>query len=281
MRYLIPLFLSFFIALNASGACLGDKSNQDRPYSFYIVPQLAVSDTYVAWAPILDKVGKKLSICFDLRVPLTIPLFERDLNSGVPDFAFMNPYHLFHNQRSQDYTPLIADSQNQLFGIIVIKKDSPVSTIADLNGQKLAFPAPNSLAASLLIRAHLAKSQVSITPEYVKTHSNVYRSVIIGDVIAGGGVNNTFTREPESLQKELKILFETPKYMPHPLAASSRVPPKIRKEVVQYFIELGKDPSMAKQLNAIQIPKPVEVNLKDYDYVKKLGLDKFAEGSGG
>lgn len=280
MKHLIYLCLCF-ISLNAIGACLGDVNSNDRPYSFYVVPQQAVSNTYVAWAPILEKVGKKLSICFDLRVPSTIPLFERDLNSGMPDFAFMNPYHLFLNQRSQDYLPLIADSQNPLVGIVVIKKDSTVTTIGDLNGKKLAFPAPNALAASLLIRAHLAKSQIQITPEYVKTHSNVYRSVIIGDVIAGGGVNNTFTREPESLQKELKILFETPKYTPHPLAASSMVPPKVRKEVAQYFVELGKDPEMAKQLNAIQIPKPVEVNLKDYEYVKKLGLDKFAESSGG
>ncbi len=280
MKYWLSLFLSL-IALNANGACLGDANTKERSYSFYVVPQQTVSDTYVAWAPVLERVGKKLSICFELYVPSTIPLFENKLNSGAPDFAFMNPYHLVHNKRSQDYVPLIADSQDQLFGIVVIKKDSPISRIADLNGQKIAFPAPNALAASLLIRAHLAKSQIQISPEYVKTHSNVYRSVIIGDVIAGGGVNNTFSRESENLKKELRILYETPKYMPHPLAANLKVAPKVRNEVSQYFIELGKDPSMASQLSAIQIPKPTKVNLKDYEYVKKLGLEKYAEGLGG
>ena len=280
MKYWLSLLLSL-IALNAYGACLGDANTKERSYSFYIVPQQAISDTYVAWAPVLEKVGKKLGVCFDLHVPLTIPIFESNLSSGTPDFAFMNPFHLFHNKRAQDYTPLIADSQNKLIGILVTKKDSPISKLADLNGQKIAFPAPNSLAATLLVKAHLAKSQIQVIPEYVKSHSNVYRSVIIGDVIAGGGVNNTLSREPESLQEELKILFETPKYMPHPLAASSKLSPKIRNAVIQYFIELGQDPNMASQLNAIQIPKPVKVNLLDYEYVKKLGLEKFAEGSGG
>ena len=280
MKYWLSLFLSL-IALNANGACLGDANTKERPYSFYIVPQQAISDTYVAWATVLDRAGKKLGICFDLHVPLTIPIFESNLISAMPDFAFMNPFHLFQNKRTQDYTPLIADSQNQLTGILVVKKDSPVSRLADLNGKKIAFPAPNSLAASLLIRAHLAQSQIKVIPEYVKSHGNVYRSVIIGDVIAGGGVNNTLSREPEILQKELKILYETPRYMPHPLAASSKVSPKLRKEVIQYFIELGKDPSMTQQLNAIQIPKPIEVKLQDYEYIKKLGLEKFAEGSGG
>jgi phosphonate transport system substrate-binding protein len=280
MKYLLSLFLTL-ITLSAYGACLGDLNTKDRPYSFYIVPQQAISDTYVAWAPVLEKVGKKLGVCFDLHVPLTIPSFESNLSSGVPDFAFMNPFHLFHNKSPKAYLPLIADSQNKLTGILVIKKDSPISKLADLNGKKIAFPAPNSLAATLLVKAHLAQSQIQVIPEYVKSHSNVYRSVVIGDVIAGGGVNNTFSREPESLQKELKILFETPKYMPHPLTASSKVSPKLRNEVIQSFIELGKDPNMESQLNAIQIPKPTKVNFQDYEYIKKLGLEKFAEGSGG
>lgn len=280
MRCFISLFLSF-TALNASGNCLGDKNAKDPPYSFYVVPQLAVADSYAAWTPILEEAGKKLSLCFVLKVPASISAFESDVRSVKPDFAFMNPYHLFINKRSQGYVPLIADSQNPLFGIVVIRKDSPIEKIEDLNGKKMAFPSPNALAASLLIRAQLAKSNIKVIPEYVNSHSNVYRTVINGDVIAGGGVNNTFSREPVNLQQELKILFETAKYMPHPVAASTRVPVNVRKEMIQFFIELGKNPSMSGQLNAIQIPRPAEVNLKDYDYVKKLGLEKFAESSGG
>lgn len=266
------------IAFSAYGNCIGTQNAKASPYSFYVVPQLAVSETYLVWTPVLDQIGKKLNICFDLKVQPGIQLFERDLLAGKPDFAFMNPYHLLPAKTDQGYIPIIADGNNKLSGIIVVRKDSGISSLKDLNGKKLAFPAPNSMAASLLIRIMLDQNSIQITPEYVKTHGNVYRSVALGDYVAGGGVNNTFKRESPGLQNELKVLFETPKIMPHPVAAHPRVPAQIRQAVARTFVELGKDSSMTKKLDQIQIPKPIEVNYeRDYQNLEKLGLEKFLE----
>jgi phosphonate transport system substrate-binding protein len=160
----------------------------------------------------------------------------------------------------------------------VVRKDSGISSLKDLNGKKLAFPAPNAMAASLLIRFALDQNNIQITPEYVKTHGNVYRSVALGDYIAGGGVNNTFKRESPVLQNELRVLFETPKIMPHPVAVHPRVPVQIRQAVARTFVELGKDSNIAKKLDQIQIPKPIEVSYeRDYQNLEKLGLEKFLE----
>lgn len=266
------------VAFSAYGSCIGTQNTKASPYSFYVVPQLAVSETYIAWTPVLDQIGKKLSICFDLKVLPGIQLFERELLAGKPDFAFMNPYHLLPAKTDQGYIPIIADGKNKLSGIIVVRKDSGISSLKDLNGKKLAFPAPNAMAASLLIRFALDQNNIQITPEYVKTHGNVYRSVALGDYIAGGGVNNTFKRESPVLQNELRVLFETPKIMPHPVAVHPRVSAQIRQAVARTFVELGKDSNMAKKLDQIQIPKPIEVSYeRDYQNLEKLGLEKFLE----
>ena len=277
LKSFIALLFSSF-AFSAYGSCIGTQNTKASPYSFYVVPQLAVSETYIAWTPVLDQIGKKLSICFDLKVLPGIQLFERELLAGKPDFAFMNPYHLLPAKTDQGYIPIIADGKNKLSGIIVVRKDSGISSLKDLNGKKLAFPAPNSMAASLLIRFTLDQNNIQITPEYVKTHGNVYRSVALGDYIAGGGVNNTFKRESPVLQNELRVLFETPKIMPHPVAVHPRVPVQIRQAVARTFVELGKDSNMVKKLDQIQIPKPIEVSYeRDYQNLEKLGLEKFLE----
>ncbi len=280
MRFIgILLFLS--LSFNCQSSCVGDNKTKERIYSFYVVPQLALSETYFSWVSVLDHVGKELGLCFELNVPQTIPSFEQDLKIGKADFAFMNPYHLLASNRSQGYIPIIADAKDNLSGIIVIKKNSAISKIQDLNGQRIAFPAPNALAASLLIRAHLANYNIQIFPEYVKSHSNVYRSVINGDVSAGGGIHKTFMLESKQLQSELKILFETPQYMPHPIAVHPRVALRTRQSFSSTLIGLSKDPKKTVNLDAIQIPNPREVNFKDYEYLKKLGLEKFAEKVGG
>ena len=272
-------FLGVAISLPVFADCLGDKSAK-KPRSVYIVPQLTVSLTYTYWAPLLEQLGKESKQCYELVVPATIPLFEKELLSGKPDFAFMNPYHAVQAFRAHKYIPLIADGKNKLGGIIVVRADSKVSNLKDLNDSRIAFPAPNAFAASLLVRSLLTQDKVNYTSTYVKSHQNVYRSVITGDTLAGGGVNNTFDREPEEIKSQLRILYKTPLFMPHPFAANPRIPLAEQNTLKSAFISMKSDPALTELLNNVQIPDPIEVSYKqDYLRFEKLNLEKFVVSS--
>jgi phosphonate transport system substrate-binding protein len=256
-------------------ACLGDHSRSTQ-MSVAIVPQLPGSATYAKWAPILEYVGKKTGQCFNLEVPETIPGFEKQLFQGEPDFAFANPYHLVIAKKRKGYVPLFIDGQSKLTGILVIKADSSIKNIQDLQGKEIAFPAPNAFAASLLIRADLEKKGVLIKPRYVKTHATGYRAVAMGDVVGAGGVNNTLQREDQALKESLKILYETPGYAPHPFIANPRVPIKVRNSITEAFISLGTSESGRKLLEDVQIPQPIPSDFqRDFAPLEKLKIEKF------
>ena len=272
--------LLFGVALSMSSfltfACIGDQASLATARSVYVVPQLPASQTYVRWTPVLEAIGHQTGLCFELHVSPTIPDFESSFLKGLPDFAFMNPYHQVMAHDAQGYIPLVADGKSKLEGIILVKADSPLVSIKQLEGKKMAFPAPNAFAASLLIRSLLARDGIDIDPVYVKSHNNVYRSIIVGDVVAGGGVNNTLEREPQEVREEVKILYRTPVFMPHPFSANPRVSPELRTKVAQAFIELAKTQSGRSMLDGIQIPEPVPVNYQnDYLPLEKLGVKKF------
>ena len=151
----------------------------------------------------------------------------------------------------------------------------------ELAGATLAFPAPNAFAASLLIRASLARQGVAIQPRWVKTHSNVYRAVAARDVVAGGGVNNTFHREPEGLRRELRVLWETPAYASHPFSAHPRVPEAVRGAVTSAFLALGTDPKALPLLERVLLPVPVAADYsRDYKPLERLGLEEFVVTGG-
>lgn len=273
------VLLAVMISPTVFGECLGDRAVK-KPRSVYIVPQLTVTQTYTLWAPLLEQLGIQSKQCFELVVPATIPLFEKDVLSGKPDFAFVNPYHAVMAFNARKYTPLIADGKNKLSGIIVIRADSKISNLKGLNNSTIAFPAPNAFAASLLVRSLLTQDGIAYTTSYVKTHQNVYRSVITGDALAGGGVNNTFNREPEEIKSQLKILYETPSFMPHPFVANPRIPLSEQNAVKNAFISMKSNPATADLLNKVQIPDPIEVNYKkDYLPLEKLKLEKFVVNS--
>ncbi len=257
------------------------EANTTKVYTFEVVPQFTAAKIYTTWSPLLQRVGQEAGLCFELRVSPTIPEFEQRLLKGETEFAFMNPYHAVLAYQKKKYQPLLADNSELLTGILVVRKDSPIKNLEDLKGQNISFPAPNAFAASLLIRAELAKKKINTTPVFVKTHSNVYRSVIGRDAVSGGGVNNTLANEPVEIRNQLRVLFETPGYTPHPIATNPSVPASVRERFLKTMLSLTNDPEGRKLLDDVNIAQPQAVSYsKNYKVLESLQLEKFLVLSG-
>ena len=256
-------------------ACLGSQLST-KVYTFDVVPQLPAAKIYTSWSPLLQRVGQDAGLCFELRVSASIPEFEQRFLKGESDFTFLNPYHAVLAYQKKKYQPLLADSQDLLTGILVVRSDNPIKNLNDLKGKNVSFPAPNSFAASLLIRAELAKQKIDITPLFVKTHSNVYRSVINKDALAGGGVNNTLDNEAPEVRQQLRVLYETPAYTPHPIATHPSVSLEVRDRFLKAIVKLSQDEEGQKLLDGINLHKPQAVNYaKHYKVLESLQLEKF------
>ena len=256
-------------------ACLGEQS-VTKVYTFDVVPQHTAAKIYTTWSPLLQRVGQEAGLCFELRVAPTIPEFEQRLLKGEPEFVFLNPYHAVLAHQRKKYQPLLADSEDLLTGILVVRADSPIKSLNELKGNNISLPAPNAFAASLLIRAEMAKRKIDINPVFVKTHSNVYRSVIGKDAVAGGGVNYTLDNEVPEVRQQLRVLFETSAYTPHPVATHPSVPAAVRDRFLKATLKLMQDEEGRKLLDGINLSKPQAVTYaKHYKPLESLQLEKF------
>jgi len=253
-------------------------AQQGKTYTVSVVPQVRAAVVYERWSPFVRMLSKELGVKLKIKTYASIPDFEEALMRGEPDFAFMNPYHLVMTQKKARYIPLVRNNKS-LVGILVAKKNGPVQSARDLDGKKIAFPAPNAFAASLYMRALLKeKEKINFTPSYVKTHSNVYRHVKLGTADAGGGVNRTLNKQPRGVKNALAIIYRTPGSAPHPFAAHKRVPKSLRKSMTRAILELASDPANKKMMGNVQLPRPKKANYrKDYLPLKKLGLEKYVK----
>ena len=247
-----------------------------RGLTVAVVPQFTALQIHKDWTPFLERVSRDSGVALTLKSYQSIPAFEADLLRGVPDIAFMNPYHQVMAKRAAGYVPLVRDSK-VLTGVLLVRRDSPVRTLKDLSGAKLAFPAPNAFGASLYMRALLAEQEgVKIEPAYVKTHSNVFRQVILGEAAAGGTVNSAFSREPAAVTGQVRVIFETPGAAPHPLAAHPRVVEARRKAITVAILKLREDAAAAPLLQAVQMGDPVAADYaRDYAPLERLKLENY------
>lgn len=270
MKVTISLVSALFFFINISAL-----SAQDI-YTVGVVPQFDIRQIERIWQPILKEVSARSGVTLKLNASTNIPAFEKEFESGEFHFAYMNPYHAIVANQQQGYTPILRDLGKRLFGIIVVHKDSPLTDIKQIDGKKVAMPAPNALGASLLPRAEFA-TKFNIKPKisYVRSHDSVFLNTAMGISDAGGAVMATFNRQPEEIRNQLRILYKTGDVPKHPIVVHPQVPVDVAKRVKAAFLELGNNAEGKALLSKIPMKKIGSTKLKDYQMLIDMGLKDF------
>jgi phosphonate transport system substrate-binding protein len=248
-------------------------SGEAKTYQFAVVPQYTPLQIHKNWHGLIEYLNKNLEFNIELKVYSSFEEFETAVLSGQVDFVYLNPYQYLQARKSQGYIPLVRDGAAKLQGILVVRNDSPYQSLSDLQGKELAFPSPNALAASLLMRTLLhERYKLEFNSYYVGSHSNVYRHIIHKKAAAGGGVHRTFNKQPKGLQDELRIIYQTPKLAPHPIIVHPRVAGSDRRQLQELLLSL----SGSKYMRNIQMPQPIVANhRRDYLELESMGLEKY------
>ncbi len=245
-------------------------------YTFGVVPQFDQRRIMRIWQPILNELQRRTGLHFELKVTPAIPVFEKELLRGDYDFAYLNPYHMLIANKTGGYEPLVRDIGRQLSGIVVVRKDSRIQSVKGLEGKTVAFPAPNSVGASLVVRADLRnRFGIRITPKYVKTHTSVYLNVITGLADAGGGVQRTLDMQAPEIRDVLRVLYRTRTFAPHPVAVNSRVPKADGEKVRQALLALADTAKGRALLGKVPVTQPGPAVMEDYMPLANWGLNAF------
>ena len=268
-------FHRFFLIL--LGMFTAPLSLADAALRLGIVPQIPMAEIRNNWQPVIQEVKTRSGIELELIPFANIPEFELGFLDGSLDLAYLNPYHMVMANKAHDYVPLLRDRDRSLQGILVVHKDSPYQNVQELEGQTLAFPSPLALAASLYLRALLTEQEkLSFATNYVQTHSNVYRHVLLGTAEAGGGIRKTLGLEKENVRNNLRILYTTPEIVAHPLAVHPRVRAEQRARIVETLQAMASEPNWHDRMRKIQLLHPVPSSMAEYQPIIDLHLEDFA-----
>ncbi len=246
-------------------------------YTFSVVPQFERRVLFGIWQPIVDELEKRTGARFQLTTSLSVSDYERDVHRGVYDFIYVNPYVMPNIEEQPGYVPLIRD-RKPLRGILVVRKDSPVRKVEELQGKTLAVPSMSALGASLLLRAELDRQyKVKTQVVLAKTHSSVFLHVVNGFADAGGSVQKALSEQDPRVRDALRVLYQTSEVPSHPLAAHQRVPAALREQVRKAFIDLSATPQGRELLGKIPMQEAVAASSEDYRPLRALKLESYLQ----
>lgn len=242
-------------------------------YSFVVVPQFERRKVFAIWQPVVDEIQKRSGVNLKLTTTMTVIDYGQHMKKGDYDFVFTNPYYVIKFHPIQAYEPLVRDAQN-LRGVVVVRKDSPIQRPEDLQGKTIAVPTLNAFGASLMVQAdleHLYGVKAHIRD--AKTHTSAYFQTVNGLVDAAGGVQKTLQEQDAAVRDALRVLYSTRELPSHPIAAHPRVPKAVREKIRQAFLAMGADPAMKPLLEKIPMLHPVTTSMDDYQ--PAAALDRY------
>ena len=269
-RFLSCIFL--FCALPTQPTLAAEKQTP-QILTFAVVPQQSAKKLAKLWTPLLKQISETSGVNLAFTTAPNIPTFEQRLSQGDYDFAYMNPYHFTVYNHTAGYKAMAKQKDKFIQGIIVVKQDSPITTLQQLENMTLAFPAPAAFAATLLPKADLQAQNIPIESRYVSSHDSVYLAVARGLLPAGGGIMRTFNNVPAQVRDKLRILWKTKAHTPHAIASSANVSVQSREKVQQSLLSLHETEQGRALLKAINFGAFEHAKDSDWDDIRALGIN--------
>jgi phosphonate transport system substrate-binding protein len=238
--------------------------------SFGIVPQQSSSTLAKIWIPLMQFLSEKMGKEIRFETAPNIPEFEARIEAGNYDIAYMNPYHYIVFSHMVDMEAISRQKDKLIRGIIVVRKDSPISSLEMLDKATLAFPAPAAFAATILPQAMLNLKHVTFNSQYVSSHDSAYSGVAEGLFLAGGGIERTLSTVSPDIREQLTILWRSEGFTPHAIAVSPSVDQKTRVAIQNALLSLSKEEKGLKILKNLGFRSFINSEDSDWDDVRNL-----------
>lgn len=246
-------------------------------YKFGVFPHMPLEKLHEIYSPIADDLEEHVCKKFILMTKPYYKLYKDELNEGVYDIAFIQPFDYVQAHKEQGYIP-IARRKQDLKAILVVSKASKYMSISDIKDKVIAS-APAEAAVTQMMFIDLKKQGYRVlddfTISYNKNHFRCLQKLVDSEAVAC----ITAQRAVEYFNNEKKSnafrTIYTTEALPHALfVVHPRVPKEIREEIKNRILSWNKDERSKEMLTKGNLLDFVETIDSDYDRVREFLKDK-------
>jgi phosphonate transport system substrate-binding protein len=275
---MVGLGLAGFAALTIDGLAQTDRTGWPTEVVYATVPTEASKDATQRYTPLIAHLEKTLNvkIKFQNGADYTaVIIAQRAKQVDIADYG-ANSYLDAVEQGANVEALVIPDNVkggSTYKSIVLVKKDSPVKTIAEAKGKTFSFVDPESTSGYLIPLVYFLKD-LKVKPEeyfskvvFAGTHENSILSVARGTVEVGAANDQGLATAIEKgvLKSDDVRAIWTSKPIPNgPTAIRKDLPESFRKAVKAAFLAF-KDP---KGLDSFNIKGYLTSDDKDFDPIR-------------
>ncbi|MEJ5989014.1 phosphate/phosphite/phosphonate ABC transporter substrate-binding protein [Ramlibacter sp. PS3R-8] len=242
IRYAVSM-LAMAAAMHSAGAAA------EQAYAFNVLNQRSIALTAQYWNPILTYVSNQSGVPLELKLAKTAKDGNAMAEMGKYDFLYTN--HFFTPARDRlGYKVIARPAGPGIRSEIVVPMNSPIQTLADLDGKEVAFVSPDAFAGYWLPLDALLKAKVSAKIVFAGNQEAASAQLKINKVAAAGVNSSVMARYARREGFEYRALWTSELYQDLCIMANPKVPPNKVAAVRAAFINMVKDPAGRQILEA-------------------------------
>lgn len=257
--------------------CTPATAQEEKELTLWIYPYLPATELVQRFTPLADYLAAELKQPVRVKIQKSYQSHVDFVGQDQADLAYMGPASYVLLRRKYGAKPLLArleESGASFFhGVIVVRQDSPLTSLAQLKGKSFAFGDSNSTTGHIVPRAMLAEAGVPVTQlgsyDFLNSHKNVALAVL-GGYFDAGAIRDEFFTEYE--KQGLRALATSPPMPEHLFLVRSTLPPALIERLRTLLAAISSSPRKQEILSSIKKTATglVPTEPRDYDDLEKL-----------
>lgn len=238
-----------FVLAVLAWAALGAPEAARAEVRLAVNPRLSATEMAAMFAPLVEYLGRATGEKVTLVIPRDFQAFRTAVAAGEVDLGYANPLQYVQLRRDAAVDLLAIASEvevgTRFRGVIVARRDSGITSVAQLRGKRVIFVDRDSAAAyifpvKLLRKAGLDPDRDMTVLPFAKKHDNVMLAVFNRAADAGA------IREPDLARLKDKVDLEQIRVvaftdtMPNwPVFATGRLGAAVRQKLKDALLRLA------------------------------------------
>jgi phosphonate transport system substrate-binding protein len=236
------------------------------------------------FSPLVEYLEQELGIPCQLLLHDSYEELQLAFEDERLDLAWLGGFTFVNVNRSRGAVALVSRDRDFRFtSYFLVRSDETATDLNDFRGKRFAFGSRLSTSGHLMPRYFLARW--GIDPEtffgevlYTDAHDrtvNAVRDGVVDVGVASGVAVDAMLASGEMSDEQLHVLIESPPYLDYVWACQTKMPPALRTEVRDAFLNLTtENPEHAEILNRLSAKYFLAVDSEDF-----LELRSFIDSS--
>lgn len=248
-----------------------EEKEADTPLILAVHPYKSYETLMKKYSPLAEYLSKTLARQINVRIGRDYSDHLIYVGSNKVDIAVMGPASYVKMVATYGEKPLLArfeiKGKSLLNGVIIVRRESPVNSLASLKGKRFAFGDRESTMSHLVPRFMLKEAGIDIEDlgdyKFLGSHDNVALAVLAGAYDAGAVKADVFEQFRD---RGLKAIISTPSVSEHVLVARSNLPMPVIDQIRSALYSLKDSAPGREIMRAITKTMSGMVPASDADY---------------